>query len=98
MRSNPSSNPAISASEVKQINNENKLDEIDSLLPDEDGARTGKNEPNLGNFDIGLEDEIGMLKLGSLQSSGMDVINVLPLNHGCEDSPMDAINPPTTTA
>lgn len=66
MRSNPSNHPTISSSEVKQINIENKLDEIDSLLPDEDGARTGKNEPNLGNFDIGLENEIGLLKLGSL--------------------------------
>ena len=66
MRSNPSNPPTISSSEVKHINNENKLDEIDSLLPDEDGARTGKNEPNLGNIDIGLENEIGLLKLGSL--------------------------------
>ena len=82
LRSNPSNIPTISSSEVKNINHENKLDEIDSLLPEEDGARTGKNEPNLGNFDIGLENEIGLLKLGSLQSSGMDVINVLPLNHG----------------
>ena len=36
------------------------------MLPDEDGANTGKNEPNLGNFDIGLENDIGLLKLGSL--------------------------------
>ena len=66
MRSNPSNIQTISSSEVKHINNENKLDEIDSLLPDEDGANTGKNEPNLGNFDIGLENDIGLLKLGSL--------------------------------
>ena len=36
------------------------------MLPEEDGARTGKNEPNLGNFDIGLENDSGLLKLGSL--------------------------------
>ena len=75
------SNPTVSSSEVKIINKQNKLDEIDQmLLNDDDGARTGKNEPNLANFDIGLENDIGLLKLGSLQNSGLDSINVLPLN------------------
>lgn len=75
------SNPTVSSSEVKIINKQNKLDEIDQmLLNEDDGARTGKNEPNLANFDIGLENDIGLLKLGSLQNSGLDSINVLPLN------------------
>lgn len=75
------SNPTVSSSEVKIINKGNKLDEIDQmLLNEDDGARTGKNEPNLANFDIGLENDIGLLKLGSLQNSGLDSINVLPLN------------------
>ena len=53
------------SSEMKS-SNRGKLDAIDSILEEaEEGARTGKNEPNLGNFDIGLEDEVGMLKLGS---------------------------------
>ena len=86
------SNPTVS-SEIKSIKNKNKLDEIDDIIKEEDGARTGKNEPNLGNFDIGLENDIGLLKLGSLQSNGLDSLNVLPLNNEADDSPMDSILP-----
>ena len=84
------SNPTVS-SEIKSIKNKNKLDEIDDIIKEEDGARTGKNEPNLGNFDIGLENDIGLLKLGSLQSNGLDSLNVLPLDNEADDSPMDSI-------
>ena len=86
------SNPTVS-SEIKSIKNKNKLDEIDDIIKEEDGARTGKNEPNLGNFDIGLENDIGLLKLGSLQSNGLDSLNVLPLDNEADDSPMDSILP-----
>ena len=52
---------------------QNKLDEIDDIILDnDDGVRTGKNEPNLQNFDIGLENDIGMLKLGNLAKSGLE--------------------------
>ena len=60
---------------------QNKLDEIDDIILDnDDGARTGKNEPNLQNFDIGLENDIGMLKLGNLAKSGLTASNMHPLN------------------
>lgn len=59
------SGPSVS-SEVKSLSRSNKLDEIDSILEVEEGAKTGRNEPNLGNFDIGLDNDIGLLKLGSL--------------------------------
>ena len=51
-------------SEIKSTKR-GKLDEIDQILEVEEGANTGKFEPNLGSFDIGLENDVGLLKLDS---------------------------------
>jgi len=94
------SGPSVS-SEVKSLSRSNKLDEIDSILEVEEGAKTGRNEPNLGNFDIGLDDDIGLLKLGSLLDSGLqsiDAVNVMPLNDEVGDSPMNSTEPVAQTA
>jgi len=81
------------SSEIK-ISKKGKLDEIDAILEDaEDGNRTGKNEPNLGSFDIGLDNEVGLLKLGSSSdtSNNANILGPSPVNRisdGFDDSPM----------